>query len=260
MNKFTKKLLIFSCQIFFFSAFLVCQSCSTQEEIKFNPDYSGTMSYNFDMSMMTQATKGLQEKMDSSNTEKKDETKEKDMIAETAPQVEIILAKIKKINGISNVKNDSEGKGKIAFSFAFKNIKALNEAYGHVHSSKNFVQSLMQKGGDGFQKGSPDENIFNDKMLVDAPYFEYFKQKGRKFYVNFPKNNEIKTETKNTDKQTQEMMAGMFKSETRIVLPKDIKSGADKMDDISAEGNTLTITQKMENTSKKAKNISLKLK
>lgn len=258
MNKSTKKFFIFVCQIFFFSAFLAFQSCSTQEEIKFNPDYSGTMTYNFDMSMMSQATKGLQEKMDSSGAEKKDDVK--DFVAETSPQVDMILAKIKKINGISNVKNESEGKGKIAFSFAFKDIKALNQAYGHVHSSKNLVQGLMQKGGDGFQKGSPDDNIFNDKLTADVPYFEYFKQKGKKFYVNFPVDKNAKTEMKGDDKQAQEMMAGMFKSETRIVLPKDIKSGADKMDDISADGNTLTITQKMENTSKKAKSISLKLK
>ncbi len=261
MTKITQNTHAYITQIVGILLFFALQSCSIQEEIRLNPDYSGTMSYNFDMGAMTQSVKELQKKMDSTNTENKEDEKIK--IDETNPQIDNILAKIKKINGINNLKNESVGKEKIAFSFAFKDLKALNEAYGHIHSSKNMIQGLMKKE-DGFQKGNPSDDLFSNKNMPDPKYFEYFKQKGRKFYVNFPENTttktEMKTDQKGSDKQAQQMMEGMFKAETKIILPKEIKSNTAKNTDVTTDGNTLTITQKMDNMNGKSGNVSLKLK
>ncbi|MFT5777880.1 MAG: hypothetical protein ACI837_000828 [Crocinitomicaceae bacterium] len=102
-------------------------SCTIQQKIHFNRDWSGTMEYQVDLSSMKEMMESTADSTDSG-----DFMNDPEMLA--------ALDKMKSVEGISNVKYVESDEDVLSYSYDFSSIDALNRSFG--------AGSIMEMGGE----------------------------------------------------------------------------------------------------------------
>jgi hypothetical protein len=205
-------------------------SCTIQEEVHFNKDFSGKMNYSLDMGSMMGMMAGMTNALDSS---KEDMKFKPEMMAS-------MFDGIKDLEGVSNFNSAVGEDGKITFSFDFKNLDALNRAYNRLSNSKN-----MDKLGKGnFMPGMPPasedstETSTEPSVVEEAKpdeTFVYFAKEGKDLVFRRPKMGGESADLQGMGDQ-MEMLKGMgemLKVETKLTFDRKIKKAEAKGIDLS---------------------------
>lgn len=193
-------------------------SCSIEEEIHFNKDYSGSLKRTFDMRQMismVESMKSMKSESDSSET-----SEEEPSLPEMLSQADSLnkqsgfTQKLSEIEGISNANFKADEAGVISFSFDFANIEALNKGYNVLREMNN-TNNMANLGNDlnsgNFNIGEPPSE---EEAETETPKedFTYFIRKGRTLIYRQPPRDDMQNneeETGRTDEEFAQMMKSM---------------------------------------------------
>lgn len=148
-----KKILNISLNIIFFVTLFT--SCSIQEEVLFQKDFSGTYKYKLDLSEMMQSLGGGAEELPLEEFNSPERAKE--------------LAEALGLN-TATIGMDKEGILKITFDF--KNLDELNQAYSRLQGTMS--QAMGAGAGNDMSQ------------LKNIETYEYFQRKGKKLTFTKP--------------------------------------------------------------------------
>lgn len=195
-------------------------SCSIKEEIHFNKDLSGRMTYSIDLGGMMGMMQGMGNALDST----KEDTKLK-------PEMMTgLFDEVGTLEGISNFKSNAT-EGEISLSFDFKDLDALNRVYNRLSKSKN----LDKLGGGGnFMPGLPPDGDSTQTSVETEPAVEdtkpqtpfvFFAREGKDLVFRRPKMDGESADMKNMDSQMEMLkgMGDMLKVETVFTFDRKIK-------------------------------------
>ena len=205
---------------FFILLVLFLTNCTIQEDIHFNKDFSGNLTYSINMSNVKMFANMLSNELDSMQDSSKD-------LDFSSGMMDGAFGQVSSIQGISNFKSNMDESGLINFSFDFENIEALNKAYNQLNSNKNMgeLPGLGSPGG-GFTPGpAPDEQAETPIEEEPKEDFEYFKTKGKELTYRRPQmdfdQNEMKDMPVSMD--AFQGLGDIFTLETNFTFDRKVK-------------------------------------
>lgn len=214
-------------------AVILLASCSIQEEIHFNKDFSGKVSYTIDLSSMMSMAKAFAEQDSSGESQ----TEDMDIPIE---QMEETLGKVQDIEGISNFESNSDEKGIVKFSFDFANLDALNEAYNKANDSDGF-------GGFPSMGGMGTEMEEEEESTPSAPkeFITHFAKKGKSL-VYVPRKGIDSKEDENPEAaQMAKQMGDMLKLDIKFTFDRRVKKVDAQGMAVYSDENSITISRSL---------------
>jgi hypothetical protein len=219
-----KTISIFACLLAF-----ALTSCSIQEDIHFNKNFSGKMGYTVDFSSMMQMSQMMKmQQGDSASMEIPDFKNEM-----KGDEIKAAFGMMNSIEGISNTTSDFDEAGKLSLSFDFADLKALNKAYNMLSANKGMP--IPDLGG-SFNPGTPPTG--ENKTDEPKKDFEYFSKQGKYLVYRRPKmdNEEMQnTEMKDMMQGLGGMGGSMMKVQTKLSFENQVKKTTVKVFEIDSQ-------------------------
>ncbi len=244
---------------------LLCwgSACTIQEEIHFNKNDSGKFTFLVDFSNVQTMMAGLQESLDSTSIG----DEEQDL--STPPDFsESMEQELKGLDGIHNLKAESEKSGQFALSFEFDDIDALNRAYNRLHSLDQAANFPGMPGMDngGFTPGAPPKDTTEvNEQEPDPEDFTFFRREG-KYLIFRQRRPDLEGGEKQEMPMDMSMLQGMgdiIKVETIFSFDRKIKGIDIKNMQASQNDNSVKMTmgiKDLTNSSQDTPELKIKLK
>ncbi|MDX2306189.1 MAG: hypothetical protein NW226_25495 [Microscillaceae bacterium] len=220
---------------------LMSTSCTIQEEIFFNKDFSGKLSYSINLSSVKMFAGALSNELDSSGKKGDDFNFSQEMMQGA-------FGTMGEIKGISNFKSQVDESGIINFSFDFADIQALNAAYNQLNSSQNMgeIPGMGNPSG-GFTPGVPpgEEEEEKEETLETTPeeLFNFFEVKGKELiYRRKPfafNQEEMKDMPISMD--SFQGLGDIFTFETDLIFERKVKKVKTTQTEATTDGKTVRL-------------------
>ncbi len=143
-----------------------------EEEISFNADGSGRMSYKIDMRQLVELSKSLEDNMEveTGNSAVVQDSNEFNFDQDIMASFQSSVDALRNMNGIDNIVLNHEEEGLVEISFDFKDISTLNTALKNLFDGTNDPQSTSQIYS--FNKKTLERNNMGGSSLSEDMSFD----------------------------------------------------------------------------------------
>lgn len=256
--------------LFFLTSIVIFSSCTIEEHIHFNKDFSGKFERKIDISQfkaMAESMKGL----GGDSTEQKMEDIPLDDLSGLTEMMKATAKfdELENIEGISNFGFNTNDEGSFTISFEFKDVKTLNKAYNSLAKNKGFPDiNAEELGGGGFIPGNVPDNEENTEETKEQdnnkPDFEYFSKKGKYLIFRQPKKPKS-TGNEELGGENMEMMkamgGAMMTYKFKMSFDRKVKKVTKKnIDEFLSDDNSVRLNFNLDDMTNKDYETELKIK